>query len=215
MKRPMHKIVAISLACLALVACAQVSPSVNLPAAALPARERALSGERMPTPIYDNLGHGKHVYDCCIAWTVGGPQSAIGKQWIAAPFTPTATRFATVVRIALTWSIRANGHLQAAIARDRRGYPGADLAVVAIASDLPEFNSCCKLQTLHLARRVQLRAHTRYWLIVRTQKAAAKSVGNWQNNTTGAGGEVSGNTGAGWVNTKVTKGMPAFAVLGV
>jgi hypothetical protein len=96
--------------------------------------------------IYSNLGNGKNAYRCCIAWTVGGPASKIGKQWIAAPFTPSSDRTATNVRLAVTWSLGANAGLTVALARDRNGRPGSDMTTAPVPANLPAFNDCCALQ---------------------------------------------------------------------
>ena len=195
------------IAALALGACSGGGPESAL--AAHPARIGA--GSKI---IYSDLGTGGKVYRCCFAWTIGGPHSKIGRQWIAAPFTPAADGSVTAFHIAVTWSLGPNAKLALALARDRRGLPGSDLATAAVPAGLPAFNHCCALQAVTLPSPAVVKAGVQYWVIVRTSGGTGKTVDNWQNNTTGAGGEVSSNDGTGWSNTHVGKGLPAFAVLG-
>jgi hypothetical protein len=180
--------------------------------ALLPAKPPAAA--RATTVVYSNLGSGKKTFDCCIGWTIGGRHSAIGKQWIAAPFVPAKTGPATEIRLALTWSVGDNGPMQARIARDSGGIPGKTLGLAIVPGGLPPFDACCKLQIVALHRALTLQRGVTYWLIVRPARTTQATVDNWQNNTTGAGGNVSGNTGKQWRNTYVKRGLPAFEIRG-
>jgi hypothetical protein len=164
--------------------------------------------------IYDNLGKGKNAYRCCIAWTIGGPHSKIGQQWLAAPFKPSADRTATNVSLALTWSLGANAGLTVSLAADRNGHPGKDLVAAAVPANLPAFNHCCIVQSVTFGAPASLTKGVRYWVVVRTNAATVHTVDNWQNNITGAGGIISSQNGKGWGNATVGKGLPAFAVFG-
>lgn len=190
-----------------LAACASNGGALAPPVAAGAARDAVRT-------IYSNLGPAKKVYDCCIAWTIGGPKSKIGYQRIAAPFRPAAAATALQVRIALTWSVGPNASLRLVLAADASGFPGKPLATAVIPGGVPAFETCCTLQSVALPHGVALKKGAPYWIVVETAARSAKTVDNWQNNTTGAGGNVSGDTGAGWKNTYVTKGLPAFAVTG-
>jgi hypothetical protein len=164
--------------------------------------------------IYSNLGKGKNVYRCCIAWTIGGPRSKIGKQWIGAAFTPSQDSMATSVSLALTWSLGTDAGLTVALAPDRNGHPGKDIVAATGPANLPAFNHCCTLQTVRFGASAPLSKGVRYWVVVRTNAATTKSVDNWQNNITGAGGIISSQDGKGWGDARVGKGLPAFAVFG-
>jgi hypothetical protein len=202
---------AIAAASFVLAAC---SAGGNAVTPSWPSANSVRADVTTPLAIYDNLGKGRHVYRCCIAWTIGGAKSKIGKQWLAAPFVPAAARSATKVSLALTWSTGPNHALQVALATDVRNHPGKELWHARIAPGLPTFNHCCTLQTIALAKPVALTAGVRYWIVVRTTPSALKTVDNWQNNITGAGGLISTNNGKGWGDAKLGTGLPAFAVYG-
>ena len=174
----------------------------------------AMTDRATPVTIYSNLGNSKRTYRCCIAWTIGGPHSKIGKQWLAAPFTLSADRMATSVQLAVTWSLGANAGLTVALADDRNGHPGKDLVMSQVAPNLPKFNHCCIVQSVGFAAASPLSKGVRYWVVVRTNAATAGTVDNWQNNSTGAGGVIDSQNGKGWGGANVGKGLPAFAVFG-
>jgi hypothetical protein len=167
-----------------------------------------------PIAIYDNLGTGRRKYRCCIAWTIGGPHSKIGQQWLAAPFTPSADRTATSVSLGLTWSLGPNAGLTVSLAPDRNGHPGKDIVAAQVPANLPAFNHCCAVQSIAFASPAKLSKGLRYWVVVRTNAATARTVDNWQNNITNAGGIISSQNGKGWGDATVGKGLPAFAVFG-
>jgi hypothetical protein len=200
-----------SVAAFTLAACS--SAQIAAPTAELPQTAGALR-DAAPVAIYSNIGKGKRAFRCCIAWTIGGPQSKIGKQWLGAPFVPSSNAVAKTIVAGLTWSLGPNDRLRISLAPDRRGAPGQDLSSAEISGALPKFNHCCTLQTATLAKPVSLQSGVRYWVVIRTTKATAKTVDNWQNNSTNAGGLIATDNGKGWGSAQVGKGLPAFAVFG-
>jgi hypothetical protein len=204
-----------SIACASLIAALAGCSIASQTGSGVPPQERSTAARpAAQVAIYDNLGKGQKKYRCCIAWTIGGPRSKIGLQWLAAPFTPSADRTATSVVLALTWSLGANAGLTVALAPDQHGHPGKDIVAAPVPAKLPSFNHCCIVQSVSFGAPASLSKGVRYWVVVRTNAATVRTVDNWQNNSTNAGGIIASQNGKGWGDATVGKGLPAFAVFG-
>lgn len=164
------------------------------------------------TTIYSDLGTGNSVYDCCNAWDVGGPHSPKGQQWIAIGFTPTGNHTVTELQLALSWIFGPNA-ATIRLTSDRGGIPGPTLAYFHVTG-LPNFKTCCTLQTLNIDKKLVLQGGTQYWVVARTTEDTQRTLDGWNFNTTNASGPFAVNQHGTWFNEGVQPMIPAFAVYG-
>jgi hypothetical protein len=166
------------------------------------------------TKIFDNLSHYPDgVYWCCTSFIVSGPNSEFGAQsWIAAPFTPNASLSISKIVLGLSHD-SGNNTLVVALNSDNDGLPGAELASATV-SGLPDFPGCCVVVQAKF-KGLSVSAGQQYWVVVKTNRKSAGTLGGWAFNDTEQviEGSEAVNSGSGWEPLQ-SFAAPAFEVLG-
>jgi hypothetical protein len=160
------------------------------------------------TTIYSTFNSDQsNLYNCCVAWTISTTDSVLGfQQFIAMPFTPSASYKLTSIQIALAYFEGANS-LTVALAKDKGGLPGKTMASFTV-TDVPPGGSCCGIEAV-TPKGVKVKANTTYWVVVTAQN---DTWGGWDEDSTGQSGTFAFDTGTGW---QLTSGpLGAFAVIG-
>jgi len=109
------------------------------------------------------------MYWCCTGGTISGPLSIIGTEyWEAAGFTPAANATVKKVGVAVGYVTGATTDVVLTLNADAGGVPGKVLAKWKV-SGMPNFGSCCTLDTKKSSGGVSVTAGTLYWLAVTTE----------------------------------------------
>jgi hypothetical protein len=198
-----------------------VSPDGRQISVTQPERRNAhVQGQSFEVPgdkhaIFDNLSekYPDGTYLCCQTWYVGGPQGALGQDWVGLAFTPKANTTADTVVVGLGY-IQGTNSIVVTLNSDNAGQPGAALATSTV-SNMPPIGVCCTLTSASLSGGVPLTAGTQYWVVLQTNDSDPDASTGWNFNDTE---QVIGQTGAynqgsGWV-TGAYIPAPALAVLG-
>lgn len=176
--------------------------------------------------IYDSLSiYSKATYWCCSGYTILGPTAVSGSPeiWTAAAFTPSANHTITKVKVAVGLIEGTNG-LVLSIYSDASGLPGTALKSWNI-SNLPNFGSCCVVETRFDTAGLAVTGGTQYWVVLKTGAKDSTAFAAWNVNDTDEidlttfaqycsddqGGTC--NTNDAWTAFQTTDGL-AFAVLG-
>jgi hypothetical protein len=165
--------------------------------------------------IFSNLGPTGNVYYDADGWLVAGPSSSLGEsQFIGLPFTPAKNSTVTVIKTAVGYD--ASGANQVLITLNKDDGSGGVGAVIAKKTfkNLPDFGTCCKLNTWTLTKPAKLKAGTQYWLVASTPATGtgSDSLDVWALTVDDF---FSYNVaGAGWTNSLTFTGIPAGGVFG-
>jgi hypothetical protein len=164
--------------------------------------------ESKSTEIYSTFNSDEsNLYDCCIAWTVSTTASVLGaQQFIATPFTPTASATLKSIQLALSYFAGANS-LTVSLAKDSGGLPGKTIKSFTV-TDVPPGGSCCDVEAV-APKGVKVKAGKTYWVVV---TASADTWGGVNENNINVSGTFAFDNGTGWQLTSGTLG--AFRVLG-
>ena len=165
--------------------------------------------------IYSNLGPSGNVYYDADGWLVAGPSSSLGaSQFIGMHFTPAKNSTITVIKTAVGYD--ASGANQVLISLNKDDGSGGVGAVIAKKTfkNLPDFGTCCKLNTWTLTKPVKVRAGKQYWVVASTPATGTGSdaLDVWAFNIKDF---FEYNVGdAGWTNSLTFTGDPAGGVFG-
>jgi hypothetical protein len=128
--------------------------------------------------IFNNIGsaYPKGTYWCCEGYTITGPTALSGfpEYWEAGAFTPSANHTVTKVKVAVGFVIGVNG-LVLGLYTDASGVPGKPLKTWAL-SGLPNFGSCCVVETKVDTTGIPVTGGTQYWIVLKTN---AKETTTW------------------------------------
>ncbi len=164
--------------------------------------------------VYDNLGTGTSVYNCCSGWTISAVGSVIGAQnWVANGFTPKKNYTLAKIQVGVGYVTGTNS-VAIGLAEDKGGVPGKVLKHWdAKTGSLPTFGNCCQLVSVSpfAKKPITLTKGKQYWVLVYTDKNSPDTWDAWNLDTGGQTGPFSNNTGSGWVNLG-TGQQGAFAV---
>lgn len=174
-----------------------VAPSVPLPAGVI--------------TIYSNLGKGDQAYN---------PNSGVGivgkdagqplPQWVGIAFTPKEDHLVQAIRVAALY-VSGSNQMALLLDADENGVPGATLHSWKLA-DLPQFGSCCVLQTRKYETGIPVKAGTQYWIVLRTMPNITDTYGVWDDNFKGIQGTWANDTGQGWHSSYQV--LPAVGIYG-
>jgi hypothetical protein len=188
---------------------------------------RSESSDPSLVKIFDNIGtaYPKGTYWCCEGYTITGPTALSGfpEFWEAAAFTPSANHTVTKVKVAVGFVEGVNG-LVLGLYTDASGVPGKALKTWKL-SGLPNFGSCCVVETRSDSTGIPVTAGTQYWIVLKTNASESTTWAAFNVNDTDqvdpapvafycsqdVGGSC-GNNDA-WTASNAIPG-PAFAVLG-
>ena len=132
--------------------------------------------------IYNNLGTGTNVYNCCSGWTMSGSSSLIGHEWdTATAFTPKAAVVLTRIRVAIEYVTGTNG-ATVTLNTDSGGMPSSTILHTWNFTNLHAAGSCCQL-SVGFMRGIRLKKGKQYWLVATTPSDTWDA---WNVNSTGA-----------------------------
>jgi hypothetical protein len=146
--------------------------------------------------IYDNLGTGTNVYNCCTGWNVTGKTSQVGVQtWSATPFTPKTAATLTEIQIAIEWVNGQNGAI-VTLNTDKAGVPSTKVLQKWVFKNLHSAGTCCALSTGKLKTGIKLAKGKQYWVVAMCPTTTWAA---WNLNSTGAVGNLAQqNNGGSW-----------------
>ena len=123
--------------------------------------------------IFDNFAHRdpKGVYWAQLGATITGPNAAQGFEefWAATAFTPSADHTVTKIKIAVTY-ISGTNRVIVSLNADSNGLPGAPLKMWTL-TNLPEFLSCCTVDSTTDTKGISIAGGTQYWVVVSTNSS--------------------------------------------
>jgi hypothetical protein len=161
--------------------------------------------------IYDNLGTGTAVYNCCQGWNVTGKTSQVGVQtWTATAFTPKAAVTLTEIQIAIEWVNGTNGAI-VTLNPDKAGVPSTKVLHKWNFKNLHSAGSCCALSTGKVKTGIKLAKGKQYWIVAMcpTDTWAA-----WNINSTGVLGTFAQQNYGGTWNVFTNQDVGAMGLFG-
>ncbi len=137
--------------------------------------------------IFDNIARGypKGFYWSSEGYTIYGPTAVSGapEYWQAAAFTPTTNHTVTRIKVAVGYAEGTNG-LVLGLYADAGGVPGQAIKTWAL-SGLPNFGSCCTLETKNDKAGIPVTADTQYWIVLQTDnRTESNTFAAWNFNDT-------------------------------
>ncbi|MGH9500620.1 MAG: hypothetical protein ACRD3L_15875 [Terriglobales bacterium] len=175
-----------------------------------------VTGPEAPLPpgvvvIYSNLVKGDQAYNPNAGVGIVGKDAGQPlPQWVGIAFTPKADHLVQAIRVAATY-VGGSNEIAMLLDADDHGIPGAPLHAWKL-SGLPQFGSCCILQTRKYEAGIPVKAGTQYWVVLRTLPNARDTYGVWDDNFNGIEGTWANDTGQGWHTSYQT--LPAVGVYG-
>jgi hypothetical protein len=161
--------------------------------------------------IYSNLGTGDQTYNPNAGVGIVGKDAGQPlPQWVGIAFTPTADHMVQAIRVGATY-VSGSNEMALLLDADENGVPGAMLHAWKL-SDLPNFGSCCILQTRKYLAGIPVKAGTQYWVVLRTMPQGTDTYGVWDDNFKEIQGTWANNTGQGWHASYQV--LPAVGVYG-
>jgi hypothetical protein len=161
--------------------------------------------------IYSNLGTGNQTYNPNAGVGIVGKDAGQPlPQWVAIAFTPKADHLVQGIQVGATY-VSGSNEMALLLDADDNGVPGATLHAWEI-TNLPEFGSCCVLQTRKYVTGVPVKAGTQYWVVLRTMPQGTDTYGVWDDNFKETQGTWANNTGQGWHTSYQV--LPAVGVYG-
>jgi hypothetical protein len=127
------------------------------------------------------------------------------------PFTPKANATVTQIQIAVEAAPANAEAFNLVLAADSASLPGKALHSWHLKK-VPDFGTCCKLDTITYAKGIKLTKGQQYWVVAQTDSKSTDALGAWNYTWNERTGNIASNHGYGW---KAYNGvMCAFAVLG-
>jgi hypothetical protein len=160
--------------------------------------------------IYNTFNTGD-TYGCCSGWGVSGPDGPNKQVTNAQEFTAGGSAFVTEVDLGIS-VLQGNGDATAALYTvGGNGSPGTLLGSWGFTAH-QNFGDCCAVETINTNGGPMLTQGTDYFMML---SAPGQNVDVWNDNTTGAKGDVqiSRNNGNTWSDQGVTI-LSAFRVEG-
>ena len=168
--------------------------------------------------IFSNLGSKTDAYYDAEGYYIAGPNhGSYYAQWVAVAFTPVHAATATQIQIAVEWYGLQNSTkgFELVLAADASGLPGKSLHSWDVKKNVPNFGTCCKLDTATYAKGIKLKKGKQYWVVAKTDSKSTDTVDVWDytwNEQRGNIASTDPNLGR-WVVT-ADQVLPAFAVQG-
>jgi len=163
-------------------------------------------------PIYTNLGQGSNVYDAIAGSGILGKDAGQPRpQWAACGFTPTADHTVLEIKVGVSHVMGSDPFLLS-LNEDAGGIPGKVLHAWQF-SGLPEFGTCCTVQTGRVKPGIAVKGGQMYWVVTRTLASNPDTYDVWNNDFNGENGPFANNLGHGWINEGIQQ-MGALGVFG-
>ena len=165
--------------------------------------------------IYSNFGTGSNLYNGGTGWTEAGAEANDFPVAEAMSFVPDSNYILVRIDAAFSYVEGTNG-MKLVLAEDNGGVPG-QILYAAPFSNVPEFGTCCTIQTVTLSPTkgsfVGLASGKTYWLYPVTT-SDGYLVWNYDTTNKGGSGAVSRDYGKSWTSTSLLP-FGAFSVYGV
>ncbi len=166
--------------------------------------------------IYSNFGTGTSLYNPSTGWTEAGAEANDYPLAEAMSFTPASTYIVLRIDAAITYLQGTNG-MKLILAEDNGGVPGK-IIYVASFSNLPDFGTCCTVQTAKLTPTktsyVGLKAGQPYWMYPVPDSTTGYFIWNYDTTSKGGNGAVSKDYGKTWSPTTLSP-FGAFDLYGI
>jgi hypothetical protein len=179
-----------------------------------PSAEEALPASA--SVIYSNFGTGTSLYNAGTGWTEAGAEANDYPLAEAMSFTPASSYIVLRIDAALTYLMGTNG-MKLILAEDDGGIPGK-IIYVASFSNLPDFGTCCTVQTAKLTPTkssfVGLKAGQPYWLYPVPDDTTGYFIWNLDTTSKSGNGAVSKDYGKTWSATTLSP-FGAFLLYGI
>jgi hypothetical protein len=172
----------------------------------------AIPSDSKLVKIYSNLGMGKSVYNPSVGNGIIGPKAGQKfPEWIGCGFRPKADHTVTEIQVGVTYVQGTNG-VTLSLNADNQDRPGKALHTWQFAN-LPDFGTCCTLQTGKLTTGIKVKRGKLYWVVLRTSAKTQDTWDVWNYDINGQQGPWSNNIGSGW-SKGATQQLNAFGVFG-
>jgi hypothetical protein len=161
--------------------------------------------------IYSNLGTGKDVYNGNSGNGIVGPDAGqLFMEWIGNRFSPAADYTVTEIKVGVT-HVQGPNAVTLSLNESSDDTPGKALQTWQL-SNLPEFGTCCVVQTVKLTPGVPVQKGKLYWVVLSTTEKTETTYDVWNNDANGHEGPWSNDTGDGWDTSYQERN--AFGVFG-
>jgi len=164
--------------------------------------------------IYSLIGPCGDSYDGDRAVAVAGPDSDVGQQWFAEPFTPKNNAEVTRIRVAILNDDGTNS-VTISLNEDASGLPGNALRTWNL-KNLPQGWGCCELERINVKNPIPVKQGTQYWLVASTNANTTDTYDRWMTVYNDATAPlVAVNVGNGWEAVTDSYLLHAFGIFGV
>jgi hypothetical protein len=172
----------------------------------------AIPSDSKLVKIYSNLGTGNSVYNPSAGNGIIGPKAGQKfPEWIGCGFRPKADHTVTEIQVGVTYVQGTNG-VTLSLNANNQDRPGKALHTWQFAN-LPDFGTCCTLQTGKLTAGIKVKKGNLYWVVLRTSPKTQDTWDVWNYDVNGQQGPWSNNIGSGW-SKGATQQLNAFGVFG-
>jgi len=147
--------------------------------------------------IYSTLGKGDDVYNANAGVGILGTDA--GQPWpekVGNGFRPSADHIVTQIRVAASY-VSGTNTLIVSLHQDNHGVPGKTLHSWHFAN-LPDFGTCCALQTGKSKQGIPVKKGRLYWVVLRTSLKTPDTYDVWNNDASGLEGTFANDIGDGW-----------------
>ena len=163
-------------------------------------------------PIYTNLGQGTNVYNADAgSGLLGKGTGQPWPEWLACGFTPTADHTVFEIKIGVS-HVSGADPIVLSLNEDAGGVPGKVLHAWQF-SGLPDFGTCCTIQTGRVKPGIPIKGGKLYWVTIRTLLTNPDTWDVWNNDFNGENGPFANSLGSGWINEGIQQ-LGAFGVFG-
>jgi hypothetical protein len=163
--------------------------------------------------IYSNLGTGSYVYNGSAGNGILGDNvpDQLYPEWVGCGFRPKADRTVTEIEVGATY-VSGDNSLVMALNESKQDRPGKALHTWHFRN-LPDFGTCCTLQTGKLSVGIPVKKGKLYWVTLRNEVQHQDTWDVWNFDISGAQGPWSNNIGSGWTKASYQQ-LNAFGVFG-
>ncbi len=147
--------------------------------------------------IYSNFGPKGSTYDGSSGYGILGPDA--GQPWpesVGCGFKPKANHVVTEIQVGVTY-VQGTNTMILSLRQDHNQRPGKILHSWHF-SNLPNFGTCCTLQTAKYAKGIPVTKGKMYWVVVAPDPKYTDTYDVWDNAYNDPSGAFSNNIGSGW-----------------
>jgi|HubBroStandDraft_3_1064219.scaffolds.fasta_scaffold161887_1 hypothetical protein len=165
--------------------------------------------------LYNNLGSGGSVYQCCSGWTVSGTAGTGGTSFTSAnEFTAMASGNISQIDIGIGWVLHSSDSFYAALYTDNAGLPGTQLGMWSNLTSSTEFGGCCGLVSITGISGINLTAGQNYFLVLGPTNINEDGWLAWNFSNSATGLDLYSTDGGTTWNSNGTQPQGAFDILG-